>query len=322
MQGYTPKKDRRTERESVSPPTPIQASGIAFSIATVLPVLSSFVFLLVVGVFGSEESMQSDWFLYISYLLPQTSFAITAIWFLSRLKTPVKGVLTAQKCKPRYFLLAFTMQIGLFSLSELNGLFLQFLERFGYQDAGIALPNMDGFGFVGVLFTVALVPAVFEEIFFRGVLLKGLKKFGETGAVLLCGALFALYHQNPAQTVYQFCCGVAFALVAVRSGSILPTIASHFFNNALVLTLAKFGVTAFPTPVFVAVMLVSGACLIASLVWLFVVDKREKTSEDSTAEKTVEETESKTRFFPYASVGIAVCMLTWLAVFFSGVGGV
>ena len=297
--------------EWLNAPTQASASGIAFSVASVLPTVLSVLFLLCVG---SGDFSQTDWFLYVSYALPQIAFLITAVWFLYYLKQPIAQTLKNQKCKPRYFLLAFLLQLGLFSLSELNALFLRFLGNFGYVDVGISLPSMDGFGFIGVLFVVAVLPAVFEEIMFRGVLLNGLKSFGKTGAVLLCGALFALYHQNPAQTLYQFCCGVAFALIALRAGSVLPTVFSHFLNNALILTLAKFGVESFPVPVAIVLLTVSVICLTLSLVWLFVWDKKR---EEMLEAEAVDKSERK-RFFLCASVGIAICVLAWIAVLFSG----
>lgn len=293
-------------------PTQASASGIAFSLAAVLPTVLSVIFLLAVG---AGDYTQTDWFLYVSYLLPQVAFAITAIWFLFYTKTPIKKTLQSQKCKPRYFLLALLLQVGLLFLSELNALFLQFLGNFGYEDPGITLPSMDGFGFVGVLLVVAVAPAVCEEIMFRGVLLNGLKSFGKVGSVLLCGALFALYHQNPAQTLYQFCCGVAFALIAVRSGSVLPTVLAHFFNNAFILLLTKFGVESFIAPVFALIILISPICLIASLVWIFAFDKKK---DDENEQPTTLDKGERKRFFIYASVGLAICVLTWVAVFVSG----
>ena len=293
-------------------PTQASASGIAFSLAAVLPTILSVIFLIAVGAGGYE---QTDWYLYVSYLLPQIAFAITAIWFLFYTKTPIKSAVQSQKCKPRYFVLALLLQVGLFFLSELNALFLQFLGNFGYEDAGITLPSMDGFGFVGVLLVVAVAPAVCEEIMFRGVLLNGLKSFGKVGSVLLCGALFALYHQNPAQTLYQFCCGAAFALIAVRSGSVLPTVLAHFFNNAFILLLTKFGVESFIAPVFALILLLSPICLIAALVWIFAFDKKKDDEKEQAV--AIDKIERK-RFFIYASVGLAICVLTWIAVLISG----
>lgn len=293
-------------------PTREKASGVAFSLSALLPTALAFLFLIVITAFGLTKTTgyeQSSWYLYVSYLLPQISFALVALWFLSYTKTPLSGALRKQKCNPKYFAIALLLQIGLFSLSELNGLFLDFLGKFGYQDDGILLPSMDGFGFVGVLIVVALFPAVFEEIMFRGILLNGLRSFKSIGAMLVCGALFSLYHQNPAQTLYQFCCGVAFALVALRSGSILPTVLAHFCNNAVILILTKLGITTFSTSVFIGVIAVSAVCLILSLGYLIFLDKKEEN---------IEKAGSKKQFFTCAGVGIAVCALSWLLVLFTG----
>ena len=293
-------------------PTREKASGVAFSLSALLPTALAFLFLIVITAFGLTKTTgyeQSSWYLYVSYLLPQISFALVALWLLSYTKTPLSGALRKQKCHSKYFVVALLLQIGLFSLSELNGLFLDFLGKFGYQDDGILLPSMDGFGFVGVLIVVALFPAVFEEIMFRGILLNGLRSFKSIGAMLVCGALFSLYHQNPAQTLYQFCCGVAFALVALRSGSILPTVLAHFCNNAVILILTKLGITTFSTSVFIGVIAVSAVCLILSLGYLIFLDKKEEN---------IEKAGSKKQFFTCAGVGIAVCALSWLLVLFTG----
>lgn len=297
-------------------PTPAKASGLTFSLATVAVVVASFAFMLVLimsGLASQEGAVESDWYLYCSYLITPLAFACVAWGILRWTNTPIKEAVKSQKCHPKYFLIAVLMQVGLLSLSELNSLFLKFLAQFGYQDTPILLPSMDGFGFIGVLFVVAVLPAVFEEVIFRGLLLKGLRSFGTVGAILLCGGLFALYHQNPAQTIYQFCCGAAFAFVALKSGSILPTVLSHFINNALILILTKFGATEFSTPVFITILIVSVISLISAMVWLF-LDKKPMGQ----AEKGLDKKEERKRFWTFALVGIAICALTWLSVLFTG----
>ncbi len=293
--------------------TAAKASGLAFSFASVLPSVLAVAVLMVLSVFGVTvgDGAQPDWYLYLNFLLPQAAFAIVALFFLRYRNIPIKQAAVKQKCKAKYFAIALLLQIGLLSLSELNAWFLQFLGSFGYEDAGITLPSMHGLGFVGVLLCVAVLPALMEEVFFRGVLLSGLQSFGKWGGILLCGALFALYHQNPAQTLYQFCCGVAFAVVAVRAGSILPTVLAHFFNNALIVVLFKCGVTSIVGVWLVVEICLSIVCLLAALVWLFVLDKEKEQTQN------MDKVERK-RFLISAAFGIAVCAITWLTVLISG----
>ena len=294
--------------------TPAKASGLTYSLTAILSVVFAFAFLLAITLFGlvKEGYENSDWYLYCSYLLTPFTFCAVA-WFVLRWSGKSVGEeIRAQACPARYFLIAILLQFGLLCLSQLNSLFLEWLGKFGYEDTPIVLPSLDGFGFVGVLITVAVLPAVFEEIIFRGLLLKGMKSFGTVGAVLLNGVLFALYHQNPAQTLYQFCCGAAFAVVTIRAGSILPTVLSHFLNNALIIVLMKLNAAEIQGGALIAVMIVSILSFIASLVWLFCFDKSENAPEEEV------EKAGRKQFLLYASVGVAMYALTWISVLLAG----
>lgn len=302
-------------------PTPAETSGLVYSLATVLPVILSVVFLLIIASAGLDQTegyTKKDWYLYCSFLLPQIAMGLVAVFSLYYSKTSLKTYVKSQRCHPKYFVIALLLQIGLLCLSELNALFLKMLGTFGYEDSGIFLPSMSGWKLVGVLFTVALLPAVMEEVIFRGILLNGMRSFKTVTAVLLCGGLFSLYHQNPAQTLYQFCCGAAFALVAIKAGSILPTMLSHFINNAAIVLLTKFGLTTFSTPVLIVVVCVSAVCLIGTL-WYLIC--KAKTGEMKEAEEKMREAMNKgeqKRFWLFSAVGIAVCLISWISVLVSG----
>ena len=307
------KNNRNNQVSLLGEYTPAKAAGAAFSIASVLPTLLFAVVLVVLSVCGltaNESYARADWYIYVSFLTPQIAFFLVLVWFLRYSKQPTKSFLKAQKCPLKYYFIAVLLQIGLLSLSQLNSLFLRTLEKVGYENSEIVLPSLDGFGFFGVLLVVALLPAVMEEMMFRGVLLHGLRSFKTGWAVVVCGALFSLYHQNPAQTIYQFCCGACFALVAVRAGSVLPTVIAHFLNNAFILILTKFGVTAFSTPVFIAIVVPSAICLLGTLGYLIFLDKNTPKRDQSIGEKK--------RFFKYASLGIGVCAIVWISVLVTG----
>lgn len=285
--------------------TDAKASGFSYTFGVAFFLVLSLLFSVLLSAFGD-----GDFLLYAQYLVSPLAIAVLCVFYFKWTKKSFKQTAKKQKCHPKYYLVAVLLQIGLLSLSELNTLFLEWLEKFGYKAQPMLLPSMDGFGIVGVLLVVAVLPAIFEEIFFRGLLLDGCKVFGEVGAVLVCGALFALYHQNPAQTIYQFCCGAAFALVALKSGSILPTVVSHFANNAAIVLLTKFGINSFTRPVFIVILCVSIPCLIGSLVYLIFFDKKDETEE---------KTGTKKQFLLGALVGIAICAVVWVSALFTGV---
>ena len=298
--------------------TPAKSAGLAFSVSSVLLIVISFLLAIVVAMVqvtstlasGEASTVLPDWALYLSYIMPQLAFAL-AVWFaLAYQGKSVKTAVVSQKCHWKYFIIAIVLQIGLMSLSQLNNWFLQLLGGIGYQDAGVPIPSLDGFGIVGTILVIALLPAIFEESFFRGVLLSGVRSYKTWAMVLLSGALFSLYHQNPAQTLYQFCCGCAFALVAIRSGSVLPTVLAHLINNATILILTKFGISDIPTQVAWILLPIFAVCLLSSLAYLIFFDKNKpQTDTDVNAKKD---------FFKTASVGIALCAIMWLVTLVSG----
>ena len=281
-----------------------KSSGLAFSAAAVLPYILAVIFALVGGIFGLfyEGVEKEDWYLYLGYLLSQVSFALVAVLFFCLSKAPIKSVIG----KPTVwdFALALIVQFGLLSLSGVNAWFMIWLENLGLQVTPPQIPSMDGWGFLWVMLVIAVLPAILEELFFRGVLLRGLKGFPVWAAALLCGGLFSLFHQNPAQTLYQFFCGVAFALIALRCGSILPTVVAHFCNNAFVLCVEKFSWQTDMLPILIA----SAICLLVSVGYLIVYAVK--------AGRKAEEKPDWKGFFLCAAVGVLICLVGWVSGLF------
>jgi sodium transport system permease protein len=87
------------------------------------------------------------------------------------------------------------------------------------------------------LFAFALVPAVCEELAFRGFILSGLEREHRTrSAILLSALMFGFLHVLLSlfqQLFNATLLGLVLGLLAVRSRSILPGIVFHFLNNAL-----------------------------------------------------------------------------------------
>lgn len=71
---------------------------------------------------------------------------------------------------------------------------------------------------------------VMEEVVFRGVVLRGLAKYGKLFAIVTSAALFGLFHADIVQGVFAFAAGLIFGYIAMEYG-ILWSIALHIFNN-------------------------------------------------------------------------------------------
>ena len=80
----------------------------------------------------------------------------------------------------------------------------------------------------------AVLPAVCEEFFNRGVVLTALRStFNDWQTVLLGGLVFGLFHQYIFQTFYTDVFGMLLVYIALKTKSIVPCIIIHFVNNAV-----------------------------------------------------------------------------------------
>lgn len=81
---------------------------------------------------------------------------------------------------------------------------------------------------------VVAIPAVSEELLFRGLLLPGLaKRYGPSAALVLSSVLFGAIHWAPAAIAYATVAGFALGWLRLKTGSVLPSVAMHGAFNAV-----------------------------------------------------------------------------------------
>lgn len=86
--------------------------------------------------------------------------------------------------------------------------------------------------------SLCAVPAVLEELFFRGALQGLMRPSGSMAAIFGPALLFGLLHLDLAQGLTAFVCGLFLGWLAERTGSILPGILLHFVNNTIAFAVA------------------------------------------------------------------------------------
>jgi len=86
----------------------------------------------------------------------------------------------------------------------------------------------------------ALVPAVCEELLFRGVLARALgRPLRLAAAAAISAVVFSAYHLSLAQALPTLTLGFVLALIAIRADSVLPTMIAHALNNALAILMSR-----------------------------------------------------------------------------------
>lgn len=93
---------------------------------------------------------------------------------------------------------------------------------------------------------VAVIPAIFEELFFRGIIFSQLKNLSLKKASIIAGLLFGLGHFNPQQFLYAFAMGTLACVVVYITKSIFPTMILHFTINFSQLMLSRIDYSELP----------------------------------------------------------------------------
>lgn len=300
------------QMNEVQPPLS-RTGGLAFSVTTVLYIILAFVAGLLIQGLKIEEG--SSAFVYINYLVSPIAITAVTAYILGTKKIGFKQAFPV-KCHPKYFLIAVLLIFGLqFSVGYVDTPVLEFFKLLGYKERGSAayFPDLTGGLVVSAFIVIAIMPAIFEEAMFRGIILNSCEKsMGSIPAVLAVGLCFMLFHASPEQTVYQFIAGCAFAFIAVRSGSILPSMLMHLVNNGLIVIFAACGLfdeagqLIMTDTAFIVVTVLSALSFVGATVWLVLDKKRRLVKRDKVGVR---------EFFKYASVGIAILALTWILTF-------
>lgn len=102
-----------------------------------------------------------------------------------------------------------------------------------------AITSMKSFGdYIIALVMIAILPAVFEETFFRGgmqnLLTRSTKNYWV--AIIITSVIFSLIHISYYGFLARICLGVVLGLIYYYSRSLWLSIAAHCFNNAFAVT--------------------------------------------------------------------------------------
>lgn len=131
--------------------------------------------------------------------------------------------------------------VGYIVSLTINILFGDLLERF---DTGSGIPagaESDPVAIVLSYVYIAVLPAILEELLFRGTILKALLPYGRRGALIISALLFGALHIDPGTIVFASVFGYLLGLAYEYTGSIKLTVLIHFLNNVLSVTMTFLG---------------------------------------------------------------------------------
>lgn len=143
-----------------------------------------------------------------------------------------------EKVKKQKVDLKTTLKYVLISLPIV--LVVQIFVSFVSQKLGVnydILDKVDMFNDTSILgkilffIQVAILPAIFEELYVRKALLKYTNKYSTIFAIITTSLVFSVIHFNISQMIFAFIMGIILSIVALKTNSILGPGIIHFLNN-------------------------------------------------------------------------------------------
>lgn len=225
-----------------------------------------------------DKNTDTVFFQYLQFIT-QIILAGVVIAYMLRYKVTFRDI-KIQKCGARDFIMAIIFGAGvMFAVNPIEAIFTSILSVFGFNADLIPGANIptDGGYFILTLLLVAVLPAIFEELLMRGIVLNGTSECNTSFRIVMNGLLFSLFHANPSQTCYTFLLGCAFALIAIRCNSIIPTMIIHFLNNAMSVIFMHFNITELPVTLSLIILAVSVIFTAAGLYYFIKINKNGNT---------------------------------------------
>ncbi|MFT5527579.1 MAG: sodium transport system permease protein [Pirellulaceae bacterium] len=172
-------------------------------------------------------------------------FGILPSIYVLIMKHSFLGTFQLKRFRWQYFLGAALLgcSLWLIELTVLSGAKLIEFNEEQQAQAVAMIQSWRELPAVVVFIVIAILPALFEELFFRGFLLTSMRSAGNLRAIVLTAVIFAGFHiisGGLVRFIPSMFVGLILGWIAIRSGSILPGIALHVANNGILALLTYY----------------------------------------------------------------------------------
>lgn len=181
---------------------------------------------------------RSAWLFSLSVIVPQLAMVVPALLAVAMMVEPIRRRLGLVRGNWPIWLWVLAA-LGTLPVGMLSGLLVQWLvqpllgESHSLNEMAAIFRRLgqDG-GLLPLALVIGLTPGIFEELLFRGYLQTGLtRRWGAYGGILIASLLFAIFHLDPVHASGVLLIGVYLGWVYWASGSLIPAMLGHFFNN-------------------------------------------------------------------------------------------
>ncbi len=156
------------------------------------------------------------------------------------------------------------------------------------------------------LISLVVAPAICEELLFRGIIFKGLKKHGKAFSIIISSLMFCIFHMSISQTVYPILMGLLLGVIMFYENNIYYCIAIHLTNNFLSLTLSYFKINLIFNHWSYIILAIILAATFLTCVLYFIIKSNSINKVKPSKKETI-----------YLLSSIAIMLLLWIIINFS-----
>lgn len=191
-------------------------------------------------------------------------------------RTPLRPFAAHKKVRPLLFLAAVVAGMAMCVVANLVANYMMsFFNALGIPNPAMPELLIDTPVSLALnLFIFAVLPALLEEMVFRGCVLQSLRPYGDRTALWVSSLLFALMHGNVLQVPFAFIVGLVLGYAVLRTNNIWLAVAIHFANNAMATLLDYAALKTSPDNQNTLVVVVFAALGLIGMLILFILRAR------------------------------------------------
>lgn len=172
----------------------------------------------------------------IAYLIANLLAAAIGITTVKAFKT--KDLFRKSKLSAKWIAVGALSALGIQAVSLfIQNIMINFTGLIGMSEEEASIGNMSGDMLLNVLIILyyVVIAPITEEILVRGMIMNSLAPVSRKFALIASALLFGLMHGNFNQMFNGFLLGLILGYIALKSGSIIPSIIAHMIVNANVM---------------------------------------------------------------------------------------
>lgn len=208
-----------------------------FPVIAVFAVIPTYVYVIFSSILGLPISESGEYI--FTFAVPQILypvFTLIAAFFMIGFSGKTKQQLIKFNDPPAVDVL---LSLGIFLGMGTVGTYLSdFLTQIIIM-LGVPVPDMSEYiampkntwEFALYTISIAIMPAICEEVIFRGIICGIFKSYNKTAAIVFSTIAFSLVHSTVQQIPFAFIMGLFLSYLYVKYDSLIPCILLHFLNN-------------------------------------------------------------------------------------------